>query len=202
MYRGDEILPFVRCFTASHQHICGKTRWASRTTSHKGREGSKGGPCCRCCSSTESCAREDARWRESLHVLGRCVRDLPTRTGLGGLPDSRGGKLAHSQIQLHHEKTQVWNRAGVAPPRVDSLTRKSRVAKADAIVWRGDVSLQLEQRGVKILGVPVGQPEYVAEHETLFERIPPVGDTQAAWLLLLMCASTRANFWLRSVNQT
>ena len=38
------------------------------------------------------------------------------------------------------------------------------------------------------------------EHETLFERIPQVGHTQAAWLLLLMCASPRATFWLRSVN--
>ena len=38
------------------------------------------------------------------------------------------------------------------------------------------------------------------DHETLFERIPQVGDTDAAWLLLLMCASPRANFWLRSVN--
>ena len=64
--------------------------------------------------------------------------------------------------------------------------------------------LALEQQGVKILGVPVGQPEYVrlflslksVEHETLFERIPQVGDTQAAWLLLLMCASPRATFWL------
>ena len=80
--------------------------------------------------------------------------------------------------------------------------------KPDAIVWRGDASLPLEQQGVKILGVPVGQPDYVrhflsvksTEHETLFERIPQVGDTQAAWLLLLMWASPRATFWLRSVN--
>ena len=27
-----------------------------------------------------------------------------------------------------------------------------------------------------------------------------MGDTQAAWLLLLMCASPRETFWLRSVN--
>ena len=32
------------------------------------------------------------------------------------------------------------------------------------------------------------------------QRIPMVEDPQAAWLLLLMCASTRANFWLRGVD--
>ena len=36
--------------------------------------------------------------------------------------------------------------------------------------------------------------------ETLFQRIPWLSDPQSAWLLLLMCASTRANFWLRSVH--
>ena len=57
-------------------------------------------------------------------------------------------------------------------------------------------------------GIPVGQPEYVRqfleekadEHSTFFQRIPMVEDPQAAWLLLLMCASTRANFWLRGVQ--
>ena len=34
----------------------------------------------------------------------------------------------------------------------------------------------------------------------LFERIPRVNDPQAAWLLLMMCASTRCNFWLRAVR--
>ena len=38
------------------------------------------------------------------------------------------------------------------------------------------------------------------EHSVLFQRIPAVEDPQAAWLLLLMCASTRANYWLRSVR--
>ena len=69
-------------------------------------------------------------------------------------------------------------------------------------------SLPAGQQGLKILGVPVGQPEFVQsflerkseEHSTLFERIPIVADPQAAWLLLLMCASTRANYWLRCVR--
>ena len=85
--------------------------------------------------------------------------------------------LAHSQIRLHLGKSA----------RHQFPDRSARVVKPDAIVWRGDVSLPLEQ-----------QPEYVrhflsvksVEHETLF----------AAWLFLLMCTSPRATFWLRSVN--
>ena len=114
--------------------------------------------------------------------------------------------LAHSEIRLG--KTQVWNRAGVGLPGVNSLTKRTRVVKPDANVWGGDASLPFKHQGVKKLGVPVGQPEYVrhflssksAEHETLFERIPQVADTLAAWFLLLKCASPKANFWLRSVN--
>ena len=54
----------------------------------------------------------------------------------------------------------------------------------------------------------MGQPENVRqfleeksdEHRTFFQRISMVEDPQAAWLLLLMCAPTRANFWLRGVQ--
>ena len=64
------------------------------------------------------------------------------------------------------------------------------------------------QQGIKILGIPVGQPENVQqfleekadEHRTFFQHIPMVEDPQAAWLFLFMCASTRANFWLRGVQ--
>ena len=114
----------------------------------------------------------------------------------------------HAQISLHHGKTQAWNRAGVQPRGIDILTRAARSMRPDAVVWRGDASLPAGQQGLKILGVPVGQPEFVQsflerkseEHSTLCERIPAVADPQAAWLLLLMCASTRANYWLRCVR--
>ena len=41
---------------------------------------------------------------------------------------------------------------------------------------------------------------FVWNNSESFERIPHVGDTQAAWLLLSVCASPRAFFWFRSVN--
>ena len=36
-------------------------------------------------------------------------------------------------------------------------------------------------------------------HRTLLERVPSILDLPSAWLLLLFCASTRANFLLRAL---
>ena len=74
----------------------------------------------------------------------------------------------HAQISLHHGKTQVWNRAGVPPRGMDILTRVAGKVNPEAIVWRGDASLPRGQQGVKILRVPVGQPEFV--HSFLDEK--------------------------------
>ena len=79
---------------------------------------------------------------------------------------------------------------------------------SDAIVWRVDHRLPVMQQGVVVLGSPVGHDEFikaklmskVTEHQTLLERIPLVRDVQSAWLLLLFCAATRANNWLRTVR--
>ena len=76
----------------------------------------------------------------------------------------------HAQISLHHGKTQVWNRAGVPPRGIDILTRAARRVNPEAIVWRGDTALPRGQQGVKVLGVPVGQPEFV--HNFLFCSVP------------------------------
>ena len=65
-------------------------------------------------------------------------------------------------------------------------------------------------QGIKVLGTPLGHPDFVArhlqavaaEHQTLLDRIPRVKDLQCAWLLLLHCASARANYQLRAVNHT
>ena len=68
-------------------------------------------------------------------------------------------------------------------------------------VWVGDWSLPADQQGLNVLGSPLGHEAYVqrrirlkrAEHD----RIPQLGDLQAAWLLLHYCAATRANYLLR-----
>ena len=113
----------------------------------------------------------------------------------------------HSRISVHCGKTQLWNRSGTTPRGCEDLTRAARVLNPDAVVWRGDHRLPAVQ-GVVVLGSPVGHDEFikaklmskVTEHQTLLERIPLVRDVQSAWLLLLFCAATRANYWLRTVR--
>ena len=106
-----------------------------------------------------------------------------------------------AHIEVHHGKTQVWNRSGVLPSGIEALTRAARVVKPDVVVWKGDPNLPPTQQGLKVLGVPREFLENQSREQTvLFERIPWVNDPQAAWLLLMMCASTRANFWLRAVR--
>ena len=114
----------------------------------------------------------------------------------------------HAHIHLHHGKTKVWNRGGVESEGIAEVTRRARQVRPDAVVWKGDQQLPPNQQGLRVLGVPIGQTEFVLdflesksrEHATLFQRIPWVQDTQAAFLLLFMCGSTRANFWLRTVE--
>ena len=108
---------------------------------------------------------------------------------------------------IHHGKTKLWNKAGVKPAMCDVLTQAARAQKPQAIVWRSDWSLPKAQQGLKVLGVPVGHPSFIAaqmtsklkEQAVLFERIPLIDDVQVGWLLLVFCAATRANYWLRTV---
>ena len=114
----------------------------------------------------------------------------------------------HAHIHLHHGKTKVWNRGGVEPEGIAELTRRARQVRPET-QWcgKGISSCHPTNRASKCSGSPSAKPEFVLdfleaksrEHATLFQRIPWVQDTQAAFLLLLMCGSTRANFWLRTV---
>ena len=119
----------------------------------------------------------------------------------------RGQLWHHARIQVHQGKTQVWNRGSVEPTHMEALQHAARALDPDAVVWRGDPDLPTRDQGVVILGTPLGHADFVedhlrskiAAHQTLLERIPAVGDLQAAWLLLLFCASARANFLLRAL---
>ena len=56
----------------------------------------------------------------------------------------------------------------------------ARQVRPDAVVWRGDPELPRNQQGLRVFGVPIGQPEFVRdflevktrEQATLFQRIP------------------------------
>ena len=67
--------------------------------------------------------------------------------------------FTHANIRLHHGKTQVWNRGDARG--YWELTQAARRVKPDAVVWKGDSELPHAQQGLKVLGVPIGQPEYV-----------------------------------------
>ena len=93
-------------------------------------------------------------------------------------------------IQLHEGKTRVWNRAGVCPPNVADLGDE---------VW--------SPRGVKILGTPVGSPEFIhaltmerlEEERQLWKAIDWVPDLQCAWQILVQCAGPRCHHYVRTV---
>ena len=66
----------------------------------------------------------------------------------------------------------------------------------------GETDLLPSQQGIVVLGTPLGDPRFHPstsgeEGGTLLERIPMVTDLQSAWLILLHCASARANHLLR-----
>ena len=59
----------------------------------------------------------------------------------------------------------------------------------------GDATLPTEDHFA--LGLEASLQAKSREHDTLFGRLVAVPDLQCAWLLLLFCASTRANCVLR-----
>ena len=75
-------------------------------------------------------------------------------------------------------------------------------------VWRGDLSLPVEEQGIRVLGTPLGHREFVEaevlhtseEHATLLDSIEAVPDLQCAWLILLFCSAAGANYLLRVVH--
>ena len=114
---------------------------------------------------------------------------------------------AYSRFQLHGGKTKVWNAIDDRPEFCDMLEVIARRSDPNARVWRGS-NLPFDQQGIKILGTPLGHPQFLeahlnrksAEHDVLLERIPTVLDLQSAWALLLHCLSARANCLLRVVK--
>ena len=114
----------------------------------------------------------------------------------------------HAKILLNQGKTCIWNQVGQMPVGCERLEAAARAENPDARVWRGDLQMEPSQRGIVILGTPVGTPEFVlqqleqkvVEHETFLQRIPELMDLQCAWLLLLFCGVARANFFLRTVS--
>ena len=69
----------------------------------------------------------------------------------------------HAGISIHSGETKVWNMAGERPPVCDVLEQIARVSDPTARVWRGS-GVATERQGIKILGTPVGHPDFVRSH--------------------------------------
>ena len=99
---------------------------------------------------------------------------------------------AHARIRIHGGKTHVWNQAGQKPDVCEAMQRIAEVSNQRAQVWRGSEVLSTMQ-GIKVLGTPLGHPDFVAthledmrrKHDVLLEAIATVLDVQSAWLPLL-----------------
>ena len=122
--------------------------------------------------------------------------------------DLRTQLWTHAKIQMHKGKTQAWNRGGVAPDGWERLDAEAQRSDPAAVVWRGNTMFPPSEQGVMVLGTPVGHWDFVkgklealsSEHQSLLEKIQHIGDLQSAWLLLLFCAASRANYTLRTVH--
>ena len=80
---------------------------------------------------------------------------------------------------------------------MDELTVVARSEDPEAVVQRGDQTLETKVQGFKVLGAPIGLRDFVAEffdrksreHEVLFDRIPAMEDLQSAGALVLCSPS-------------
>ena len=109
-----------------------------------------------------------------------------------------------ARIRIHSSKTHIWNRFGRKPADCDELLRRAEMLDEEARVWTGS-EIPSTQQGIKVLGCPLGHEDFVraqweattAKHSALLQARPNVLDVQSAWLLLLHCASARANYQVR-----
>ena len=112
--------------------------------------------------------------------------------------------------------TQSWRRHCVR--RLASTSTSIKPSMTDALRCAAGWWIQTQLRGD--WGLPPNQqgpqgswsahrphPSFITTHMAakfkeqalLFERIPLIEDVQVGWLLLVFCAATRANYWLRTV---
>ena len=120
----------------------------------------------------------------------------PERARSGG--DTVAGAVEREAgVAANVGKTRVYHAAGgPAPPGVDELGEE---------VWRGNKPPP--ERGFLALGIPIGHDEYVRtqarerlrEAREFLQAVPRLPDLQCAWLLLLFCASPRAQYLLGNV---
>ena len=114
---------------------------------------------------------------------------------------------SHAKIRIQHGRHRCGTAEESSLQRLSFLQAAAQVSDPDALVWRGNAALPEAEQGIKILGTPLGHPAFVQsflrkkteDHALLLGGILEVPDLQSAWLILLYCVSTRANYLLRAL---
>ena len=166
MEQGHRILPFVRCFYGSPSMCLWKDETGNVQDIPQGEGGEQGDslmPLLFALGLHGPLSAVRVRLRDGEKVFA--FRDVyvicaPERV-LDVYKILEEDIFAHTHIRIHRGKTQMWNRGSVTPPGIETVTRVAQLTRPGAVVQRGDDSLPSSQQGVKILGIPVVQPEYV-----------------------------------------
>ena len=154
MEDGDQVLPFVRCpSTYLWEDELGKPQDIPQ-----GEGGEQGDPFMpllfalglhRALSAVQARLSDNEKvfaYLDDIYVICAPERVLEVH------------RILEAEILTHTQVRLVWNRGGVTPVGVELLTRAAQAIRPEAIVWRGNSTLDEAEQGVKILGIPVGQP--------------------------------------------
>ena len=176
------VLPFVRLFYSSPSKSLWEDDEGVRHTIHQGEGGEQGDALMPLlfCVGQQAALEAMQRGLNPDEKLPAFLDDLylvsnPERVGV--LHNLAQRELwAHCRIRVHGGKTHVWNQAGHKPKACDRLQR---------------VAVQVDPHMLSTIE---------DKHRVLLDAIPTVPDIQSAWLLLLHCASARANCYIRVVR--
>ena len=106
-------------------------------------------------------------FHDDLYVVGPPAR-------MATLHNHIGTELwTHARIRINHGKTQLWNRAGVFLTGCEHIIAAGRAANPPVTVWRGDPDIPSNERGVRVLGIPVGHRDFVEAQITRLVRSTP-----------------------------
>ena len=162
MESGSQVLPFVRMFYGSHSTYFWEDEAGVVHTVEQGEGGEQGDVLMPLLFSLGQHAALKAvqgglQEGERLFAFLDDIYVVTSPERLGEVYALLSTHLLRcSSIRINVGKTQVWNAAGERPQACDLLERLSPENR----VWRGS-ELPASEQGIRILGTPLGRPEYV-----------------------------------------